>query len=272
MTTAADLRAKMRARRAPAPVARQWYEIRDAAGPVATIRLYDEIGYWGVTAEDFAAELGRISAPQIEVQINSPGGDVFDGIAIFNALRAHQAHVTTRVDGIAASAASVIVQAGDRRVMLGSSQVMIHDAWGMAVGSAADMREFADLLDLQSDVLAGIYADRSGRDRDEIRQMMLGETWLVDQAAVDAGLADEVVIPERKEPAAPPDAKAFAALLDEFAALRASLTIPGPPGPGAAGDDPVAGSQPDEGNADIVRALEGLRDIVSAADTEGDAQ
>lgn len=191
-----DLRSKMRAR-IPRNAGR-WYEIKNQAGPRATVRIYSEIGFFGVTAEDLAAELDDISAPEIEVQINSPGGDVFDGLAIFNSLRAHPARVTTRVDGIAASAASVIAQAGDHRVMLSSSQMMIHEAWGLAIGPASEMREFADLLDQQNDVLAALYADRAGRDADEMRSLMAAETWLTDQAAVDAGLADEVVTPDRK--------------------------------------------------------------------------
>ena len=154
-----QLREKMRDRRPKAATGR-WFDIRNATGPVATIRIYDEIGYWGVTADDLARELAAVTAPEIEVQINSPGGDVFDGLAIYNALRMHKAKVTTRVDGLAASAASVIVQAGDRRVMVKSAQMMIHEAWGLAIGPAAELREFADLLDMQNDVLAGIYADR----------------------------------------------------------------------------------------------------------------
>jgi ATP-dependent Clp endopeptidase proteolytic subunit ClpP len=198
MTTspAAELRAKMRSRVANARQNRSWYEINNATTTNATVRIYEEIGFFGVTADQFAADLATITAPNIEVQINSPGGDVFDGIAIFNALRTHAAHVTTRVDGIAASAASMIVQAGDRRVMLGASQMMIHDAWGVAVGPASELRAFADILEQQNEVIAGVYAQRSGRDVADISAMMSAETWLTDQGAVDAGLADEVVIPE----------------------------------------------------------------------------
>lgn len=183
------------------PKAREsrWYEMKNLAGPIATVRIYDEIGYWGVTAEDFASELSQVTAPEIEVQINSPGGEVFAGIAIYNALRSHPAKVTTRVDGIAASIASVIAQAGDHRVMLSSAQMMIHEAWGLAVGPARDMREMADLLDRQSDVIAGIYASRSGGDVAAFREHMAAEKWLTDKEAVELGLADEVVEPERKE-------------------------------------------------------------------------
>ncbi|MGH2711387.1 MAG: head maturation protease, ClpP-related [Actinomycetota bacterium] len=174
----------------------RWYDIRNAAGPVAEIRIYEEIGWFGVTAEDFVRELDEVTAPEITVAINCPGGDVFDGIAIYNALRVHPAKVTTRVDSLAASAASVIVQAGDERVMLSGSQMMIHEAWGISIGTAADMREFADLLDRQSDVIAGIYASRSGRETSHYRELMAGgDAWLTDSQAVEEGLADQVSDP-----------------------------------------------------------------------------
>lgn len=191
-----DLREKMRARLPKA--AAGWYEIK-AEGGRAVVRLYSEIGYFGVTAQDFVNELSQLTASEIEVQINSPGGDVFDGIAIYNALRAHSARVVTRVDGLAASAASLIVQAGDHRIMMSSAQLMIHEAWGVAIGPAADMRDFADLLDKQNDVLAGVYATRSGGDVEALRALMAAETWMTDQEAVDAGLADEVFTPPRQE-------------------------------------------------------------------------
>jgi ATP-dependent Clp endopeptidase proteolytic subunit ClpP len=191
------LRQKIRAR-LPRAAGRSWYEIKNADTEIATIRIYDEISWWGITAEDFARELQNITAPEIEVQINSPGGDVFDGIAIYNALRTHPAKVTTRVDGIAASIASVIVQAGDRRVMVSSAQMMIHEAWGVVIGSAQDMRDFADLLDRQSDIVAGIYAERSGKPAAEFRDLMRSDLFLTDEQAVEHGLADEIFKPEPK--------------------------------------------------------------------------
>ena len=181
------------------PRAGTWYSIHNAAGPQATIRIYSEIGWFGVTAEDFARDLADITADHIEVQINSVGGDVFDGVAIFNALRSHTARVTTRVDGMAASIASVIVQAGDQRVMLTGSQMMIHEAWGLSIGSAQDMRDFAEILDKQSDLIAGIYAERTGKDVAHFRELMTGETWFTADEAVTAGLADQTVAPARQE-------------------------------------------------------------------------
>lgn len=172
----------------------RWYSIRTEATK-ATLRIYDEISYWGVSAEDLANELAAIDAAEIEVQISSPGGDAFDGLAIYNALRIHPARITTRVDGLAASAASVIVQAGDHRVIVQSAQLMIHEAWGYTVGTADEMRQFADVLEQQNEVMAEIYATRSGGDIEHIRQMMAAETWFTDQKALDEGLVDEIHTP-----------------------------------------------------------------------------
>lgn len=192
-----DLRKRMLAR-LPKNSGQQWYEIRNADGDRAVVRIYEEIGYWGVTAEDFAREVEAITAPEIEVQLNSPGGDVFDGIAIFNLLRAHDARIITRVDGLAASAASVIAQAGDQRIMVEASQMMIHEAWGLAIGPADEIRAFADLLDRQNEVIANIYASRSDGDAKKFRDLMAAETWLTHDGAVELGLADEVLIPPRQ--------------------------------------------------------------------------
>ena len=192
---------------------RRWYDIKNKAGEVAEVRIYDEISIFGVTAEDFVGELDDISAPEMVVAINCPGGDVFDGIAIYNALRAHPAKVTTRVDSIAASAASVIVQAGDHRIMLSAAQQMIHDAWGFAMGNAEDMAEMADLLNRQSEVIVGIYAERTGKEKAHFRGLMKAETWFTDEESIAEGLADEVVNPSKAEKTA---ARATRTLNDEI--------------------------------------------------------
>jgi ATP-dependent Clp endopeptidase proteolytic subunit ClpP len=179
------------------------YVVVNPAGPVAEIRIYDEIWFWGVNADDVARDLETITAPEILVAINSPGGDVFESIAIYNALRAHSARITTRVDGLAASGASLIVQAGDRRLMMSSAQLMIHEPWGIAIGPASEIREFADLLDKETEVLAGIYAERSGQSVEHFLELMGGgaDVYLTDKESVAEGLADEVVNPPPKEPA-----------------------------------------------------------------------
>ncbi|GAA1749468.1 head maturation protease, ClpP-related [Nonomuraea bangladeshensis] len=169
-----------------------WYRIENSAEGAATVHVYDEIGYFGVTAQDFVRDLQGISADRIELHLNSPGGDVFDGIAIMNALRQHKAQVTVTVDGLAASIASVIAMAGDRVVMARNSQMMIHEASGLSIGNASDMRQMADLLDKVSGNIASVYAERAGGDVEEWRTRMRAETWYSADEAVEAGLADEV--------------------------------------------------------------------------------
>lgn len=171
---------------------RTWYSIRNVSRSEAEIYIYDEIGYWGTTANDFIKDLADIKASKISLRINSPGGDVFDGIAIYNALKRHPANITAHVDGIAASAASFIAMAGDEVLMAPHSQMMIHEASGLCIGPADDMRKMADLLDKSSNNIAGIYAKRTGGSTEEWRAKMRDETWFSDQEAVDAGLADAV--------------------------------------------------------------------------------
>ncbi|AVP67324.1 hypothetical protein C7H75_04785 [Prescottella equi] len=130
-------------RRAPAAQGgqqREWYTIRnaDTTDTPAEVLIYDEIGssWWGgVSAKSFAKDLSAVEATDITVRLNSPGGDVFEGIAILNALRNHKARITVYVDGIAASAASFIAMAGDEIVMCRNAEMMIHDAWGTAAAT-----------------------------------------------------------------------------------------------------------------------------------------
>ncbi|MFJ2000266.1 head maturation protease, ClpP-related [Streptomyces chartreusis] len=175
--------------------ARSWYRITNAAdSDEAEVMLYDEIGGWfGSTADELIAELKGITAPRMRVRINSPGGSVFEGIAIANALRAHPANVTVQVDAVAASIASVIAMAGDRIEMAPNSMMMIHDASGLCMGDASDMEEMAELLDLISDNIADAYAQRAGGTREQWRERMKAETWYLPEDAVDNGLADEAL-------------------------------------------------------------------------------
>lgn len=179
-----------------------WYHIRNAAdtessgganaGPGTEVFIYDEIGgSFGVSAIEFVEDINKIKDDAFTVRINSPGGSVFDAVAIYNALIQHPASVTTRVDAIAASAASIIAMAGDTVEMMVGSQLMIHDAMGVEMGNARDMREMATFLDRQSDNLASIYANKGGEKQDW-RALMLAETWMFAQEAVDFGLADSV--------------------------------------------------------------------------------
>ena len=194
----AGLRSKALTTVTDAPLREAGYSIQNAAGDEAVVRIYDEIWWLGVNAADLTADLDTITAPNIRVEINSPGGDVFDGIAIYNALRTHPANITTRVDGIAASIASVIAQAGDHRIMVASSQMMIHNAWGMTIGDHGDHEDMAALLEMQDEIIAGIYATASTKDVAHFRGLMDAETWMTAERAVAEGLADEVLFPAEK--------------------------------------------------------------------------
>lgn len=182
-----------------------WYEIKNVAPDVAQVFIYDIIGEWGVTASDFAADLRDVESSTIELHISSPGGDVFDGLAILNSLRQHKATVNVIVDGIAASAASFIAMAGEKVSMAPQSVMMIHDASGLVIGNSRDMHEMADLLEKTSDNIAAVYAQRAGGDIEEWRTAMRAETWYSDQEAVAAGLADEVVGSEAEDTAPTPE-------------------------------------------------------------------
>ncbi|MFJ6667421.1 head maturation protease, ClpP-related [Streptomyces sp. NPDC091383] len=186
--------------------ARSWYRItNEASNDEAEVMLYDEIGGWfGATADEFIADLRGVTAPNLRVRVNSPGGSVFEGVAIANALRSHPANVTVQVDGIAASIASVIAMAGDRIEMAPNTMMMIHDASGLCMGNAADMAEMGELLDLISDNIADAYAARAGGTRAEWRARMQAETWYLPDDAVTAGLADQAITaPKAADPVEP---------------------------------------------------------------------
>ena len=174
-----------------------WYQIRNAAegdtGP-AEVLIYDEIDSWyGVSAEALAREISSLDdSRELHVRINSPGGNIFDGVAILNALRGHPGKVTVFVDSLAASAASFLAMGGDEIVMNRDSEMMIHKGHGLVVGGADDMRQQADLIDRLNDKIAGIYADRAGGSVEDWLAAMDAETWYSADEAVEAGLADRV--------------------------------------------------------------------------------
>jgi len=175
------------------------YRIRNAAdSPAVTeILLYDEIGEdpWfgtGVSAKQFTEDLQAVDTEEIHLRINSPGGNVFEGITMLNALRRHDSKVTVFVDGLAASAASLVAMGGDQIVMSRNAEMMIHDAWGVAIGNAEEMQRMADDLGRASDNIASAYADRAGGTVNQWRKAMTAETWYSDKEAVSAGLADRV--------------------------------------------------------------------------------
>ena len=170
---------------------RHWFRFdAKAGGDTAAVYIYDEISWFGITAQQFIDELRGVTAKTIALHINSPGGDVFDGIAIHNALRQHPATVNVTVDGIAASIASVIAMAGDRVEMAKGAMFMIHEPFAMTIGDAADHRKNAEALDKMAVTIAGIYAARAGGSVDYWRGLMAEETWFTDEESVTAKLAD----------------------------------------------------------------------------------
>jgi ATP-dependent protease ClpP protease subunit len=191
---------------------RTWYRIENRGGAAdapASVYLYDMIGEWGVTAQDFVNDLRSVSAPAIDLHVSCEGGEVIDGLAMYESLRTHPAQITAYVDGIAASAASFVIQAANKIIMAPRAKLMIHDAHGVVMGNARDMLAMATLLDSLSDTIADIYAERSGGTRAQWRAAMAAAqggpdgSWYDAQEAVDAGLADEVAgQPEPVKPVA----------------------------------------------------------------------
>ncbi|MEN8502040.1 MULTISPECIES: head maturation protease, ClpP-related [Paraburkholderia] len=182
---------------------RKWWDIRamtNAQGAaVAEIRIYDEIGFWGTDAKTFIAQLdtAAASATEMIVAVNSPGGDVFDAFAIYNALRRYAGKVTARVDGVAASAAGLVVMAGDQVVMPENAMLMIHNPWTIALGSAADLRSTADMMDKARDGILAAYRRKSGQTDEDLTAMMDAETWLTALEAQSLGFCDVIEEPVR---------------------------------------------------------------------------
>lgn len=182
---------------APSGALERWAPMAgsESAEP-ADISIYDQIGEgWdgqGVTVKKIAAILRSVGGRPVTVSINSPGGDMFEGLAIYNALVAHPAEVTIKVAGYAASAASIIAMAGDRIVMGAASFLMIHNAWGVVIGNRHDFASAAELFAPFDRAMAQIYAARCGLDQATVEEMMDAETWIDAQSAVEKGFADEV--------------------------------------------------------------------------------
>jgi ATP-dependent protease ClpP protease subunit len=175
---------------------RKWYEITAESGSVAEVWIYEEIGedFWGegLTAKRFVEEIAALEVEHIALHINSPGGSVFDGQAIFNAIERHPATVTSYIDGLAASIASVIALAGDTVEMAANALFMIHDPFGFAMGTSADMRQMATVLDKVGETILGVYERKSGADSADIAAAMAAETWYTATEAQEAGYVDTV--------------------------------------------------------------------------------
>jgi ATP-dependent Clp endopeptidase proteolytic subunit ClpP len=155
--------------------------------------LYDEIGFWGITAKQVAETLAEIDAGEIHLRINSPGGDVFDGVAIYNSLRQHSARIVTHIDGLAASISSVIALAGDEVRMAPNAFFMVHNPWGVTIGDAAVHRKTADTLDkIAGGAIASTYQAKTGAEIEDVERWMNEETWFSAAEAADVGFVDVV--------------------------------------------------------------------------------
>ncbi len=175
-----------------------WYSIRANANNTADIYLYDEIGSRGITARQFAGELSTLGTlSKINLHIHSPGGSIFDGIAIYNLLKKHPAAITVYIDGLAASMASVIAMVGDPIIMPENAMMMIHKPWVIAGGDAEEMRSHAELLDKVESVMIPAYTDKTGKSAEEIAAMLAEETWMSGKECVEQGFADKTISPIR---------------------------------------------------------------------------
>lgn len=168
------------------------------------IWIYDEIGpAWRgmVDAVSVTNAIRELKGQALTVRLNTPGGSIDEGIAIYNAIKRHDGPVTTVVDSIAASMGSYLLQAGSERVVAHNSMVMVHEPWTIAVGNAAEMRKEAEVLDKYADRMVPDYAAATGRTEDEIRNLMAEETWMTGEEIVELGFADRME-GEAIEPAA----------------------------------------------------------------------
>ncbi|PTG21699.1 head maturation protease, ClpP-related [Staphylococcus chromogenes] len=185
---------------------KQYFNIAKINDSIGEIDIYGEIidESWRMSdtetsAPSFKDALKELKdVKQITVNINSGGGDVFSGVAIHNMLKSHKAHVTVKIDGLAASIASVIAMAGDKVIIPRNAMLMIHNAWTFAVGNASDLRKQAEDLEKVNSVVINSYLDKNPDiDEDKLRSLMDEETWLTAQEAKDLGLVDEIAEPNK---------------------------------------------------------------------------
>lgn len=189
---------------------KSWYSISaKAAANQTEISIFDEIGYWGISAKQFIADLKNVDpSHSILLRIHSPGGEVFDGNAIYNALKRHPGGVTSQIEGLAASMATVIALAGSTVRMSANGFFMIHNPWSLAMGDAEDMREQAELLDKIQAGIVNTYVAKSGQSPEQVQAWMDAETWFTAAEALAAGLIDEIT-----------DAIAIAASANKFGCI-----------------------------------------------------
>lgn len=187
--------------RAPKSLGPGSVRVNAAAEDAADVYIFGDIGGWwdGIQPDEIAKEIADLDVSTINVHVNSPGGVVFDGIAIYNAFAGHSANIVMHIEGIAASIASVIVMAGDEIRIGESANMMIHKPWSYMIGDADDMRSEADILDGLEQGIIDIYAARTGQDDAALKTLLKAETWMRGQQAVDDGFADTLIPNKKKE-------------------------------------------------------------------------
>lgn len=206
--------------------ARSWYSIEAKAGGTETeLFIYDDIGAWGVTASDFVRDLSAVKSARIVLRINSRGGDVFDGFAIYNSIKKHPAAVATHIEGLAASISSVIALAGDTVDMAENAFFMVHNPYTISVGDAANMRKTADVLDKIRGSIVDAYAAKTGLGAAEVEALMDEESWYTAREARKMGFVDAVM--EKEEIRAGYDLSVFNNVPQQvFNALNISCPSP----------------------------------------------
>lgn len=197
------------------------YYSLETSGKSAEIMIYGDVTSWpwlesDVSAYNLSKQIQELDVDEIVVGINSYGGEVAEGLAIYNSLKNHKARITTRVDGFACSIASVIFAAGDKRIMNDASLLMIHNAWTFASGNAAELRKQADDLDKINDASVKAYMAVANIEESEIREIMDGESWLDPEEAKEIGLATEIVETESDKPSQSVRKKVFQMLKNPY--------------------------------------------------------
>lgn len=191
-----------------------WYKIEALSEDDTEVLIYDVIGWPFNDASELVRALADIKTKTVTVRINSPGGDVFDAIAIFNALQSHKSKIITKIESLAASAASFIALAGKEVQAYQNAMFMIHDPWVLAAGNQYDLREIADILEKISGNMVDIYSQNSNVGKKEIREMLKTETWFTAKEAKDKGFIDTII--DGKAAKAQFDLSMFAHVPDEF--------------------------------------------------------
>lgn len=225
---------------------KNWFLMNLISPESLEIDILDEIGAYGVSAKVFAEALrGHAAVRSIRVNVNSPGGDVFDGLAIYNLLKNHAAEVVVHVLGMAASAASFIVCAGDRVLMPANAYLMTHDVRGGCYGTSEELKVMGGLIEKVTDSIASIYVAKSGKDKKECLKMMMGNHWMSAAEALEFGFCDEVLDEQRLV--------ACARFADKFSSLPEGLAGASAEGVEGEGDLDSAPL----GNGDVVLPVDG---------------